>query len=217
MNFFHFSKTNTFCISLLSHKTRWDKMMNRFTHLQLDVTRYIASIEKDIHDLPFCNSLNTLQKCCAHSHIQLWKLLLTSNEDYFLILEDDACFDKQWKEKLVTFDTTMNWDALFLNASEPSQYQNKWYLCQEQYLCGGYILSKKGAQKLIEMFQHCYFSADWMTSRLQTHCQCYSFYPWLIIQEGYESTIGSGVELDHKKVLNCLKEINYCIQDHYIL
>ena len=39
------------------------------------------------------------------------------------------------------FTKTMNWDALFLNASEPSQYQNEWYLCQEQYLCGGNILS----------------------------------------------------------------------------
>ena len=98
---FQFHKDNTFCISLLSHIDRWQKMMKRFTILNMNVTRFNASIEKDlsIDPLPFSNSLNTLQKCCAHSHIQLWKLLLSSKEDYFLILEDDACFDKDWLKK----------------------------------------------------------------------------------------------------------------------
>ena len=67
------------------------------------------------------------------------------------------------------------------------------------------------------MFHHCFFSADWMTSRLQTYNHSYSFYPWLIIQEGKDTTIGSGVELDHKKVIRCLKEINYSLFDNYIL
>ena len=218
---FQFHKDNTFCISLLSHIDRWQKMMKRFTLLNMNVTRFNASIEKDlsIDPLPFSNSLNTLQKCCAHSHIQLWKLLLSSKEDYFLILEDDACFDKEWLKKidLFTLHETKDWDAIFLNASEPFEIPNVWYLCQDQYLCGGYILSKQGANKLLEMFQQCYFSADWMTTRLQTKNACYSFYPWLIIQEGNDTTIGSGVELDHKKVVRCLEEINYSLLDHYIL
>ena len=216
MNSFQFSKENTFCISLLSHIDRWEKMKQRFHYLSFDITRFEASTEKDIHNLSFSNSLNTLQKCCAHSHIRLWKLLLSSKEEYFFILEDDACFDKKWMEKLQSF-YSKEWDALFLNASEPFSSKNEWYLCQEQYLCGGYILSKQGARKLIEMFQDCYFSADWMTSRLQTRNHCYSFFPWLIIQEGKDSTIGSGVELDHEKVVRCLGEINYSIQENYIL
>ena len=217
---FQFCKKNTFCISLFSHKDRWEKMTQRFHHLQLDVTRFQASTENDIYDVVFSHYLSTLQKCCAHSHIRLWKLLLSSNEDFFFIMEDDACFNKKWMEQLQSFfhdGQIKEWDALFLNASEPFSSKNKWYLCQEQYLCGGYILSKQGARHLLEMFHDCYFAADWMTTRLQTKNHCYSFFPWLIIQEGKDSTIGSGVELDHEKVIRCLAEISYSIQENYFL
>jgi len=81
---------------------------------------------------------------------------------------------------------------------------NKWKIANEQYLTGGYILSKKGAMTLLKLFEGQYASSDWMTSRLQLFNHSYSYFPWLIIQEGKDSTIGSNVIEDYKKVLRCL-------------
>jgi hypothetical protein len=66
------------------------------------------------------------------------------------------------------------------------------------------------------MFENNYASSDWMTSRLQMRWNSYSYFPWLIIQEGDESTIGSGVEADHAKVIRCLKEANYSLENYLI-
>jgi glycosyltransferase involved in cell wall biosynthesis len=55
-----------------------------------------------------------------------------------------------------------------------------------------------------------------MTSRLQLRGHCYSHFPWLIIQEGDESTIGSGVAEDHAKVLRLLNEVQYPLTNYYI-
>ena len=54
-----------------------------------------------------------------------------------------------------------------------------------------------------------------MTSRLQLHGHSYSYFPWLIIQEGKDSDIGSNLEADREKVLHCLNKIQYSL-DHYI-
>jgi GR25 family glycosyltransferase involved in LPS biosynthesis len=136
----------------------------------------------------------------------IWKYIIY-NCSYALILEDDACFDKDWKNKLDQFFIDIKddqWDAIFLNASEPMEDLNKWKIANEQYLTGGYILSKKGAMTLLKLFEGQYASSDWMTSRLQLFNHSYSYFPWLIIQEGKDSTIGSNVIEDYKKVLRCL-------------
>jgi GR25 family glycosyltransferase involved in LPS biosynthesis len=225
---FFFDRTNTFCISLYSHTERWKSMEKRFSELNLDVTRFKASTEIDLDkNLNFSNSLNTLQKCCAQSHIKLWKHILTTNVSYALILEDDACFDKEWKAKLETisqiginnYHDCIGWDAIFLNASEPEQETFKWInidVNAVQYLTGGYIISREGLKKILDMFSNEIFASDWMTSRLQTRLKCYTYFPWLIIQEGKESTINSGVDADHAKVLRCLNDISYSL-DNYIV
>jgi len=53
-----------------------------------------------------------------------------------------------------------------------------------------------------------------MTSRLQLLGHSYVYYPWLIIQEGNYSTIGSGIYADHEKVMRCLNSINYYIKNY---
>lgn len=85
---------------------------------------------------------------------------------------------------------------------------------KEQYLCGGYILTYNGALNLIESFKTCYPMCDWMTSRLQLRGHSYVYYPWLIIQEGNYSTIGSNIDADHEKVIRCLNSINYDIKNY---
>ena len=220
---FIFNETNTFCISLSANSDRWNKMLKRLTRINLNVTRWPASIgnTSDIKD-NFHHYLNHGQKGCAQSHINIWRHIQSTPEiDYALILEDDACFDKNWKIKLDQFyeeneNRKDDWDLILLNASEPINITNQWVLVKEQYLAGGYIISKKGVNQILEMFHNNYASSDWMTSRLQTLGNSYSYFPWVIIQEGSESTIGSNIIEDHAKVIACLNEINYSLENYII-
>jgi GR25 family glycosyltransferase involved in LPS biosynthesis len=157
------------------------------------------------------------QRGCSQSHILIWRHMVEHKLEYALILEDDACFDIHWKDKLNRFhldSTQKNWHAIFLNASEPLHEIDKWSPALNQFLTGGYILSYTGATILLNTFQGCYHTSDWMTSRLQLLGNCYTYFPWLIIQEGTDSTIGSGVEADHEKVVRCLSAVHYSL-DHY--
>lgn len=217
--YFEFNNTNTFCISLYNNHVRWEKMVKRFLQTDLEVTRYRAICDNSELNDTFAYYLTPSQKFCSQSHINLWKHIVNNKLPYAFILEDDACFDIEWKNKLNRFYTEINdpeWDAIFLNASEPSSDIDKWIIADDQYLTGGYILSNKGANLLLNMFSSYYHSSDWMTSRLQKNKHSYTYFPWLIIQEGNESTINSNVDADHKKVLNCLNNISYSLSNYNI-
>jgi glycosyl transferase family 25 len=163
--------------------------------------------------------LNGGQRGCAQSHILIWRHVLEHDLEYALILEDDARFDKEWKSKIDRFcesNQDMEWDAVFLNASEPIEPRDTWVCTKEkeQYLTAGYVISKKGARTLLNDFKDCFFSSDWMTSRLQLYGHSYCYFPWLIIQEGKDSDIGSNLEADREKVLRCLNEIHYSLENY---
>lgn len=216
MKTFDLNKNNTFCISVESNTERRDKMKKRFNMANLDVTFWKASTPADL-TYNFAYFLNDNQRACSQSHFSLWKYVLENNLEYAFILEDDACFVKDWRQKLDTFENIDDeWDAVCLNVSESIPTRNKWTIVQEQYLTGGYIISKRGCEKLVSGFSSCLYASDWMTSRLQFDNKCYSYFPWLIIQEGSESTIGSGYAEDHKKVIRLLDEIQYSL-DNYIV
>lgn len=214
---FKFTSNNAFCISLLSNKSRTEKMQHRFIEFNLDVSTWEASTKETLTE-NFVDYLNDGQKGCAQSHFNIWKHIINNNIEYALILEDDACFDKQFYTKINSFGKDIvdpDWDAIFLNVSEEINVQNTWTLVNDQYLTGGYILSKRGAVKLLDMFSSCLFGADWMTTRLQTYGHSYSYFPWIIIQEGKDTTIGGHFNEDHAKVIRLLNDINYSL-DNYI-
>ncbi len=217
---FQFDETNTFCISLFTHETRWKRMKQRLEHAGLHrVARSPAAIggTSDVVD-HFASYLNDGQKGCSQSHINLWRRMVQEQLPYAFILEDDACFDKDWRAKLNAFFSDIydpNWELILLNASEPCEPMYTWVQAREQYLTAGYILSIRGAKRLLEMFAQEYYASDWMTSRLQLHGHSYCYFPWPIIQEGNDSTIGGGYREDHAKVVTCLKQIDYSL-DNYI-
>ena len=220
MSFFSFDETNTFCISLISSTSRWEKMEDQFQKAGLDsVNRWTASTPDNLTD-NFVDYLHPPQRACAQSHINIYKHMVEHNIEYALIMEDDAMFDKEWAVKLQRFYDQINdqiqWEAIFLNCSEPEPELNTWKVCKEQYLTGAYILHLSGAKNILSRFQKCYYSSDWMTSRLQENGKCYTYYPWLVIQKGKESMIGSNVDADHAKVVRCLGEINYSLDRYYI-
>lgn len=217
MNPFYFNHNNTFCISLESKPERWERMKNRLFKLGLDVTKWKASTATDIKD-PFPDYLNDGQKGCSQSHINIWRYIVENKIEYSLILEDDACFDLNWKEKLDEFckqNTDNEWHMIFLNSSEPIHPINTWNKASEQYLTAGYIISLRSAEIILQDFGNCFYSSDWMTSRDQIYGHSYCYFPWIIIQEGIDSTIGSNVDQDREKVVRCLNDIHYSL-DNYI-
>lgn len=213
-NFF-FDKKNSFCISLQSNKARCDNMHRRFSLMSMQVTTFQACTELD-KTLDFASYLNIGQKLCSQSHIKLWKHILNSNVPYALVLEDDAVFDHSWEDRLQEFDVCkiQEFDAIFLNASEPEADIFKWVKANEQYLTAGYIISRQGIFALLELFKCEYHASDFMMVQLQKRSKSYTYFPWLILQDGVDSTIGSGVQEDHAKVIKCLSEINYSLENY---
>lgn len=216
---FVFNESNTFCISLESHKERWKKMEYRFYKENLEVTRWIASTPETLTDI-FHTYLSPGEKACSQSHVNIWRHMILNKLDYAFILEDDACFDKKWREKLDTFQVNDPlWDLILLNASEPINPMNIWMDVEEQYLTAGYIISFRGAARLLTWYNGNFASSDWMTSRLQKNKHSYSYFPWLIIQEGIDSTLkkkGETHDADHAKVVRCLGEIGYDLSNYTI-
>jgi len=220
---FKFTSKNTFCISLDSSIERWDFMEKQFKYFNMDVQRWSASTKDMITDV-FHDNLTNEEKACGQSHINIYRHILNNDLEYALILEDDACFDFSWKSKLnsltneITEEQFNNLNMVLLNASEPIDELFEWKLQNEQYLTGGYIITKKGALWIMENFKDCFFSSDWMSVKLQLFGgNCYSYFPWLVIQRGENSLIHSNVTADHEKVVNCLTKINYSIPINYYI
>lgn len=213
---FHFNKDNTFYITLATASERQERMQKRFQHFGMEVTKWLASTPDTVIDT-FHSAMQSNEKACAQSHINIWKHMINSELEYAFILEDDACFDKEWKSKLDKITETVlddDWDMIMLNASESMNTLYTWLPSKEQYLAAGYILSNKGARRLLAAFEGLYCSSDWMLTRLQERGHSYCYYPWLIIQEGITSFIREDCSPDRNKVERLLKEINYDLENY---
>jgi GR25 family glycosyltransferase involved in LPS biosynthesis len=218
LKIFRINERNTFCISLKQNEVRWMKMKDRFEREGYSVRRWKASTPAEIKDT-FSDSLSQHQKACAQSHVNIWKHIVKYSLPYALILEDDACFDRNWLIKLQEFidlNVDPEWDGIFLNASEPVEPAFTWVVAREHVLAAGYILSLKGAKAILETFKDCYYASDWMTLILQRQGHSYTYFPWLIIQEGEESQIGSSYKGDFEKVVLCLNNIGYSLDNYNI-
>jgi GR25 family glycosyltransferase involved in LPS biosynthesis len=132
-------------------------MQNRFKNENLEVTRWIASAPETLTD-NFHSYLKPYECAWVQSHVNIWRYIIKHNLSYAFILEDDACFDKNWKNKLASFqiDDPL-WHLLLLNASEPIHPSFTWVDVQEQYLTGGYLLSIRGAQTLLYWYEGYYY------------------------------------------------------------
>jgi glycosyl transferase family 25 len=212
-----FTKDNTFCISLLTATMRQERMQQRFRHFGMEVTGWMAATPDTCTDA-FHGAMRPSEKACAQSHINIWRHMVQADLEYALILEDDACFDKEWQLKLEQFSDKVldpEWNVIMLNASESMKPIHTWLRSMEQYLTAGYVLSQHGARQLLERFKGNFCSSDWMLTRLQQDGHSYCYFPWLIIQEGLESTIREDCSPDREKVVRLLKEIDYDL-DNYI-
>lgn len=110
---FVLDSSNTFCISL---DVRWPRMSARLDGLGIECQRWNASTPDTIVDR-FAEYLNGGQRACGQSHVNVWRAIIERGLEYALILEDDAMFANDWREKLDRLSGVDDpeWDAVFLN------------------------------------------------------------------------------------------------------
>jgi len=211
-----------YCINLLSSVERWNRVQDRCQQENLSVYRWIADTPETILvEGKYAHHLTPAQKACASSHLRLWRFFLRYTEDdAMMIVEDDASFLKGWKPHIESFlsgHDTDEWDGVFLNASEPIEPLYTWARITDQCMTAGYILSRGGATFLVDRFRDEYFASDWMTQVLQREGKCFSFFPWLIIQDGTPSTIQQDNRADVDKVIRVLGQYGMSLSDYRIL
>lgn len=102
----------------------------------------------------------------ARSHIGVWRQIAASSHAYAIILEDDVWFhngfakylDLVWDEAMMEYDKRGNFDVLYLSYLEAKHGAPKVFLSKNIFRplrglwhLSGYILSREGAEKLLQM------------------------------------------------------------------
>jgi len=100
----------------------------------------------------------------ALSHIAIWEKIAAGKEKYALVLEDDICFShrfssyvgKIWKELIELRSGSTLFDILYLSYKEVDQgaektlvTENVFQLFRGVWFLSGYVLSKRGAERLL--------------------------------------------------------------------
>lgn len=165
---------------------RWNSFIKNTNNLQMKYNRFSAVDGKElkltdeikkIFTIPnnfigkrwqFTHQWKTGVLGCAMSHIQLWRDLLLSNKDIYVILEDDVMLTDDFDNELhILFNTLKNdtdWDLLYLGINDDNYsdfyedyfiYEKIMKFSNKLRLHGGgtygYCINKKGAQKLINL------------------------------------------------------------------
>lgn len=102
----------------------------------------------------------------ARSHINAWRKVVSSNQEYAMILEDDVWFrngfakylDQVWEEVVDGCNKRNKFDVFYLSYLESKHGAPKSYLTSNVFCpvrglwhLSGYILSREGAKKLLQL------------------------------------------------------------------
>jgi GR25 family glycosyltransferase involved in LPS biosynthesis len=207
-----------FILNLDSATERMKRMDRRMKRYDLSYTRISASTPNDIQGT-FVHYLSGAQKACTYSHIRVLQHIVDSNMPVALILEDDASFRKDWLSILNTKVAALqfedpNWDCVFLNVAEGYDVNEKWHVARDQCLSAAYLIRHHAAKWMLDHHKQMYFAIDWMTQVLQRRGHSYTYYPWLVIQEGRDSFNTSNLDADRAKVERLLFASKYGLE-HY--
>jgi GR25 family glycosyltransferase involved in LPS biosynthesis len=100
----------------------------------------------------------------ALSHIEIWKKIAAGKDQYALVIEDDICLShrfsnyvgKVWSELLQLRGESVLFDILYLSYREVDQgaektpvTENTFQLFRGVWFLSGYVLSKRGAERLL--------------------------------------------------------------------
>lgn len=117
-------------------------------------------------ELDFPIRMSRPEIAVARSHIDVWRQVKAGNHEYALILEDDVWFsykfvekiDKVWSEIEAHTNKENYFDILYLSYEEVKHGAPKTFLSSNVFrpvrglwYLSGYILSRKGAEKLLNL------------------------------------------------------------------
>jgi glycosyl transferase family 25 len=102
---------------------------------------------------------------CAMSHRAIYQKIIDENINSCLILEDDITFDEKFNEKIKQLENELqlhnnnnNFDLFFLGFHPGTSFNFEMYIAKNitkyntVYGLFGYIVTKKGAKKLLDLF-----------------------------------------------------------------
>jgi GR25 family glycosyltransferase involved in LPS biosynthesis len=131
-----------YVINLEKRKNKKDKIMNEMAKYKLKANIFngidgeklnLDDLEKDNVINRNYNKKNNIKELrrgeigCSLSHFEVWKKLLKSDKNYCLILEDDAYFVDDFKNKLNIILNEVKdskWDILYLNENCTRYFKN---------------------------------------------------------------------------------------------
>lgn len=154
-------------INLDKDKVRLEHISDNLNNLDLNWSRFSAIYGKNLtdqeiekHTTPICRNLTCTKGIigCAMSHILAWKEFIEeSDEEFLIVFEDDSDVQPQFKEfynKLPDIYDELDFDHISLYCD--------YGLCDERNVgikkpkfplsTAAYVLSRKGAKKLLKYF-----------------------------------------------------------------
>lgn len=213
-------------------ENRWMRMKHRLEPIvpHEKLVKFQAILETDIRIQQSFdpNTSGQIKRMlgCALSHADVWKMIKQkqpwSKKQYSIILEDDVFFRKDWMDVVFDFlskidDIDAEWDMLMLNAQGFHSWESGLRKATDLLLSGGYILSHRGLDCLIDLFGELnettrQISSDYRLLRLQQRGHSYFYFPYLALQEFQESFIagwGDAQSQDHVIILRTWQETKY--------
>ena len=172
----------------------------------------------------------------AMSHIKSWKEFVKSKKDVALFFEDDAIFEDNFREKLdislentpkdfdilylgcfgcdnfINFFTLMNNGIINLNSSKVNKYVKKPEIA---FALHSYVLSRKGAKKLIKYFDtNINYYIDYTIQYLIRNNQinAYSLNTRIVYQTSTDNTSSTNNNNNHPSIITNILS-NYYIDE----
>lgn len=159
-----------YCVNMERRQDRKQEMMQKTKDMDISFFKAVdgskLEMTDEIKNIFKNNKFNWRSGIigCALSHIYLWRELVQSNQNYFLILEDDTDLHPNFKNQIspiINHIEKFGIDFLFLGHHYSNfknyEFQNLHSIAiapinKLKYggSTGGYILSKRGAQSLLD-------------------------------------------------------------------
>lgn len=246
------NNVKTFVINLDRRPDRWDNLMNQSESQRIPNLQRFSAIDGKTLDIDTDTRISTYAKYniknftrrghemldsiggigCALSHIGLWKKLVESDENVFLIMEDDIILPHgTWYRVVELFNETpeiketKNWDIWSIGTimclpkiihtevvPTPQTDIKKWNTCGKLVGLNAYFITRDAAEKLLEKVFPLELHIDWFISYYA------ATNPFKILHNSYVNIQQIGVGSDIAMKSKCIIcDLPPNVEDEYFL
>lgn len=205
---------NIWVINLDKSVDRFERIKKNMDSLNLKFNRFSAVYGKDVSQEYMNDKVNSICKSllcnygtigCAASHKKLWSQLINSDQNAYIILEDDALVTQKSVDiinQLEPYIEKYNIDYLnlvcvnFGCTLQKTEFKIGEYEFGKPYMplqtCG-YIITKNGAKKLLEIINNTTYHVDFeiLYVKLMHDLNYYATTPRIIDMFETQTTIGA--------------------------